>query len=261
MRFAFSIRPPHARGLTLGRVAALGGPPFQTDDPEPIDFEHYEFYTFASSDGTPVETDTVGPAVEFNWGALPNVHLHIVVPAAAVLPSNNSQPRACRNRPASFRRGRYRSRHQVPLCSRDRAPAHDRHVHQVQDPDLGSEKLWPVDHVRRWRSYRGARARLPQFPLRRLAGATRRRKKNHARDRSVSSRAGRNCDATNSRGDDGRRGRLLQIPRSWISIAVLLRPYRGRANRELRLPGILLDVGIWQTQAWDAERAWPACSV
>jgi hypothetical protein len=69
--------------------AAWAGPPFQTDDPEPIDYGHYEFYTFASSDGTGVETDTAGPAVEFNWGALPNVHLHAIVPAAAIFPSNN----------------------------------------------------------------------------------------------------------------------------------------------------------------------------
>ncbi len=33
--------------------------------------------------------DTSGPAVEFNWGAIPNVHLHIIVPFAAILPSNN----------------------------------------------------------------------------------------------------------------------------------------------------------------------------
>jgi hypothetical protein len=71
-------------------TTALAGPPFQTDDPEPIDFGNYEFYTFAASDGTPVETDTVGPAVEFNWGALPNVHLHIIVPAAAILPETIS---------------------------------------------------------------------------------------------------------------------------------------------------------------------------
>src|ERR1035441_2105483 len=70
--------------LVFVATAALAGPPFQTDDPEPIDFRNYEFYTFAASDGTPVETDTVGPAVEFNWGALPNVHLHIIVPAAAI---------------------------------------------------------------------------------------------------------------------------------------------------------------------------------
>jgi hypothetical protein len=67
----------------------MAGPPFQTDDPEPIDFRNYEFYTFAASDGTAVETDTVGPAVEFNWGALPNLHLHIIVPAAAIFPANN----------------------------------------------------------------------------------------------------------------------------------------------------------------------------
>jgi hypothetical protein len=36
-----------------------------------------------------VETDAFGPAVEFNWGALPNVHLHIILPAATVFPSNN----------------------------------------------------------------------------------------------------------------------------------------------------------------------------
>src|ERR1039457_2452832 len=70
-------------------TAALAGPPFQTDDPQPIDFRNYEFYPFATSDGTAVETDTFGPALEFNWGALPNVHLHIIIPAAAIFPSNN----------------------------------------------------------------------------------------------------------------------------------------------------------------------------
>src|SRR5579871_29140 len=78
--------------LIAGSMKALAGPPFQTDDPEPIDFRNYEFYTFATSDGTPLETDTVGPAVEFNWGALPNVHLHIIVPAAAIFPADS--PRA-----------------------------------------------------------------------------------------------------------------------------------------------------------------------
>ncbi len=78
--------------LAFVPATALAGPPFQTDDPEPIDFRNYEFYTFAASDGTPLETDTAGPAVEFNWGALPNVHLHIIVPAAAILPAG--APRA-----------------------------------------------------------------------------------------------------------------------------------------------------------------------
>src|ERR1022692_2533606 len=74
--------------IFLGSAIGLAGPPFQTDDPEPIEYKNYEFYTFANSDGTGVETDTVGPAVEFNWGALPNVHLHIIIPAAGILPAN-----------------------------------------------------------------------------------------------------------------------------------------------------------------------------
>jgi hypothetical protein len=65
------------------------GPPFQTDDPEPVDFRHYELYTFGTADGTGVEMDTQGPALEFNWGVVPNVQLHIIIPAAAIFPSNN----------------------------------------------------------------------------------------------------------------------------------------------------------------------------
>src|SRR5665213_755591 len=78
--------------LMLLSGVALAGPPFQTDDPEPIDYGHYEFYTFAASDGTHIETDMAGPAVEFNWGALPNVHLHMILPAAAIFPAD--EPRA-----------------------------------------------------------------------------------------------------------------------------------------------------------------------
>ena len=66
--------------LMLAATNLWAGPPFQTDDPEPIDFRHYEVYWFGGTDGTPVETDPVGPAFEANWGAAPNLHLHIIVP-------------------------------------------------------------------------------------------------------------------------------------------------------------------------------------
>ncbi len=65
------------------------GPPYQTDDPVPVDLHHYEFYIFGSADGTPVEMDSLGPAFEFNWGALPRVQLHAILPWAVVAPSNN----------------------------------------------------------------------------------------------------------------------------------------------------------------------------
>jgi hypothetical protein len=67
----------------------IAGPPFQTDDPDPVDFRHYEFYIFGGVDGTPVEIDPTGPAVEFNWGALPRLQIHVVFPLGAVMPSND----------------------------------------------------------------------------------------------------------------------------------------------------------------------------
>src|SRR5208283_2746799 len=69
---------------------ALAGPPFQTDDPEPVDLGNYECYVFSATDGTSRETDPVGPAFEFNWGALPNTQLHAIVSFGAILPSNSS---------------------------------------------------------------------------------------------------------------------------------------------------------------------------
>jgi len=75
--------------MLFGALTTWAGPPFQTDDPEPIDYRNFEFYTFGTADGTAAEMDTSGPAAEFNWGALPNVHLHILVPLAAIFPSNN----------------------------------------------------------------------------------------------------------------------------------------------------------------------------
>jgi hypothetical protein len=65
------------------------GPPFQTDDPVPVDFQHYEFYIFGSMDGTRAEIDSTGPAFEFNWGALPRVQLHVIAPWGSIHPSNN----------------------------------------------------------------------------------------------------------------------------------------------------------------------------
>ncbi|HEY4899880.1 MAG TPA: hypothetical protein VIH91_03565, partial [Terriglobales bacterium] len=65
------------------------GPPYQTDDPVPVDLHHYEFYIFGSADGTPVEMDSSGPAFEFNWGALPRVQVHAILPWGVAAPLNN----------------------------------------------------------------------------------------------------------------------------------------------------------------------------
>ncbi|MGA2889789.1 MAG: hypothetical protein ABSE51_17210 [Terracidiphilus sp.] len=75
--------------VTAPRLFAQAGPPFQTDDPTPVDLGHYEFYVFGTVDGTPAEIDPTGPAFEFNWGAIPNIQLHAILPFGAVIPSNN----------------------------------------------------------------------------------------------------------------------------------------------------------------------------
>lgn len=75
--------------LALPKLWAQAGPPFQTDDPTPVDLGHYEFYVFGAIDGTPAELDPTGPAFEFNWGAIPNIQLHAILPFGAVIPANN----------------------------------------------------------------------------------------------------------------------------------------------------------------------------
>ena len=82
------MRLPWVIGLTVARFWAQG-PPFQIDDPVPVDLHHYEFYIFGTMDGTTAEIDSTGPALEFNWGALPRVQLHAILPWGAIAPSNN----------------------------------------------------------------------------------------------------------------------------------------------------------------------------
>jgi hypothetical protein len=62
---------------------ALAGPPFFTDDPEPVSFRHYEVYMFTTSDRVNGARSVSGPAIEFNAGVLPNVQFHVVAPRAS----------------------------------------------------------------------------------------------------------------------------------------------------------------------------------
>ena len=64
------------------------GPPYQTDDPVPVDLHHYEAYIFGGVDGTPVVYASLGPAFEFNWGAIPRIQLHAILPLGGSFPTN-----------------------------------------------------------------------------------------------------------------------------------------------------------------------------
>lgn len=73
----------------------FAGPPFLTDDPEPVEYHHYEFYFFSMLDKNNVaieEPQLQYPAIEINWGLLSNCQLHLIVPYAWSLP--NAAPAA-----------------------------------------------------------------------------------------------------------------------------------------------------------------------
>lgn len=60
----------------------LAGPPFLTDDPDPVHFKHWEYYissqnTFYQS--SKISTGTL-PHFEVNYGVVPNIQLHIIIP-------------------------------------------------------------------------------------------------------------------------------------------------------------------------------------
>ncbi len=60
---------------------SLAGPPFTTDDPEPVDFHHWEFYLASAQEFAPSnDVSATLPHIEINYGALPNLQLHIVAP-------------------------------------------------------------------------------------------------------------------------------------------------------------------------------------
>jgi hypothetical protein len=73
---------------TILATTGFAGPPFLTDDPEPVPFKHWEFYVFSTVDATHKATNGTGPAFEFNVGALPNLQAHLVLPLAFTAPQD-----------------------------------------------------------------------------------------------------------------------------------------------------------------------------
>lgn len=61
---------------------AFGGPPFVTDDPEPVDYHHWEFYVASQDSKYGHDFSGTGPHFELNYGAVPDLQLHTIVPIA-----------------------------------------------------------------------------------------------------------------------------------------------------------------------------------
>jgi len=61
--------------------AAVAGPPFLTDDPQPTDLRHFEIYSFAATDQARGARSGEG-GIDFNYGAAENLQLTAVLPYA-----------------------------------------------------------------------------------------------------------------------------------------------------------------------------------
>ena len=80
-----------AFSLGFGPVSAWAGPPFFTDDPEPVEYLHWEVY-LGSQWAHDKEAGTSGtlPHLEVNYGPAPDLHLHMIIPAAYSAPNEAS---------------------------------------------------------------------------------------------------------------------------------------------------------------------------
>jgi hypothetical protein len=73
--------------LLEGLFKALAGPPFLTDDPEPVDYQNWEFYIASQHTETAGGWSGTAPHIELNYGVITNVQLHLIAPLAYNAPS------------------------------------------------------------------------------------------------------------------------------------------------------------------------------
>jgi len=59
---------------------SYAGPPFNTDDPEPVAYKHWEFYISSINTFQPGLWAGTSPHFEVNYGLIPNVQAHLLLP-------------------------------------------------------------------------------------------------------------------------------------------------------------------------------------
>jgi hypothetical protein len=65
--------------LLLDQIS-FGGPPFNTDDPEPVNFKHWEYYVSSLNNNQHSIWSGTSPHFEINYGLIPNVQVHLLLP-------------------------------------------------------------------------------------------------------------------------------------------------------------------------------------
>src|SRR5512140_847922 len=63
---------------------SFAGPPYVTDDPEPVEYRHWEIYLASLLARDAGAWSGTAPHVEVNYGAAPNLQLHTILPMSFV---------------------------------------------------------------------------------------------------------------------------------------------------------------------------------
>jgi len=79
--------------LVICVSVSWAGPPFRTDDPEPVDYNHGEFYLATQYEKDKNVTFGTAPHIEFNYGVMPDVMVHLIAPYAFSEPDGASTKR------------------------------------------------------------------------------------------------------------------------------------------------------------------------
>ncbi len=72
--------------VLLWSAAAHAGPPYITDDPEPVEYLHWEIYLASLLAVTSAGATGTAPHVEVNFGAAKDLQLHVIAPLAFARP-------------------------------------------------------------------------------------------------------------------------------------------------------------------------------
>jgi hypothetical protein len=67
-------------------AGASAGPPFRTDDPEPVEYRHWEVYVASQGSFDRDEASLTAPHIEVNYGVIPNVQIHLIAPFVYIKP-------------------------------------------------------------------------------------------------------------------------------------------------------------------------------
>lgn len=73
-------------GLLSLSLPAWAGPPFLTDDPEPVEYQHHELYISTQLSKSADGWNTTLPHLDYNYGVSDNAHVHALLQMQYVQP-------------------------------------------------------------------------------------------------------------------------------------------------------------------------------